>query len=196
MALRVNLSDSALAWLHNEGRFVVNNNGPTCRDEDGHMVFNEHPADEKVYVTNKLATKLNDFIAELTAHPIPAATIDSLILDGASGDHKIVLRRLAPHWHDIINCAIYVDSSFEDRVNNRTTFPDSTKIGYPIRNMIEDLENHDMREHTFEDHLEDFPNDVGDPDILWDFLTGSSSEKSNVLFRLTKTIQEAISNHP
>jgi len=198
MAIRVNLSDTALGYLHNEGRFLVNNNGPAYRDEDGYIVWNDNPNDEKLRVTNKLATVLNDLIGELTAHPIPARAIDSLILHGPSMEHKIVLRRLAPYWHDIINCAIFVDSSFEDRVNNRTTFLDSTKIGYPIRNMIEDLENHPIRENSFEEHMEDFPDERNDPDVLWDYITGTggSTEKNNILFRLTKMIQETLTKCP
>jgi len=199
MATPLTLSDNQINWIHNEGPFLASNVGPAYRDENGHLIGSNYSTGEKWFLSAQLTLALNELIRNLRANPVPAADFDSLIAEfdmdsgipGTPPNHRTLLRRFAPHWDIIIHC-VHNDNSF--RPHNNNIHNPTTALGYPVLDMIQSLQDHPYTlAGGFQAYLQDYPDDQDDPDLLWDLILTSygTPHHNNVLFRLTKLLQEA-----
>jgi len=177
----VDLSSFQLDWIHNENGASANNCGPVCRNKGGSVAVSDNIFNgQKKVVSSALATALNELISFVKTYPIHPSVFSSLIAHGKATTklQKDTVDALAPHWLALIKCAAVPENCFAD---NKAVKAFSTELGYPLLDMIEGLSNHTAASAPH----------VGVDLATHILIAHGSTEHNNILFRMTKILQDA-----
>ena len=158
---------------------------------------NEYAADGNVYGDDDVEHHnrhrmqvLNKLIDELAARPIPVGMLDRLHIHGdfeghnLDEDQKALLERMAPHFNELCKTCIFTPQ--------HAAGTESLRVGYPFNAIFDHLEQHPLREGTWEEIYRDPAIEAEEePDRpLWDFIFDCDSDLTKDFWHLVKLFQQ------
>ena len=174
----LNLAFEQLARIEHRGSIDAHANVFRVGNDTDHLPF------QRKKLTNPEVRALNEIISYLTASNFDTDAAHSIMAGNASAAATALMESLGRLFHQTVACILHIPA------RDDSVFDDSRTIGYPISNIFDRLEEHKMRDGSYDNLWGEVSVDNRPP--LWDWMFDDDPDIINAFLKLLLLINEVV----